>query len=110
MAYTSPVTQPEFIIGMLGIVGMVAVGGWFFVRRFLNSPKPAEPWGIEVTEALESGEATPLCHRCLSPHDELVNFCPVCGATVGQYTNLLPYLYIFSIGDLLRVGTRTPFR
>ena len=42
-------------------------------------------------------------------------FCPVCGAAVGPYNNILPFIRIFSIGEALRSGVGpeahfTPFR
>ena len=40
----------------------------------------------------------------MSPCDRPVWFCPVCGAAVGQYNNMLPYVYIFSLGEGLRTG------
>jgi hypothetical protein len=63
-----------------------------------------------VAEDVEKDEAMPLCHRCLSPHDPLRNFCAQCGAPVGEYTNWLPYPYLFSIGHTMRIGTAGEYR
>ena len=33
----------------------------------------------------------PLCLHCLSPYDPLSDYCPSCGAVVGQLTPYKPY-------------------
>ena len=92
-------------------VGCLAL--WRFIRWFSEEPRPPEPWDEQVAAAIAQDDATPLCCRCLQPHPPFADFCPECGAPVGTYTNLLPFPYIFSLGDLLRIGTggvfnRTP--
>ena len=101
--------DPEFRVGVLALVFLAAVGVYALVRWFVSGPYSADPWGEEVEKGLESDEALPICHRCLRPHSPVVDFCPNCGATVGQYTNWLPYPYIFSLGDTLRLGTSGAF-
>jgi len=53
---------------------------------------------------VRSADAIPVCHRCTTPYELPVWFCPVCGAAVGPYNNLMPYVRIFSIGEALRSG------
>lgn len=74
-----------------------------------------DPWPDELTEALQSPEAVPVCRNCLVPQTHTGWFCPECGTSVGPYNNLMPFIYIYSIGEAVRSGvgpeTRfTPFR
>jgi hypothetical protein len=89
------------------VVGCFAL--WRFAHWLLDGPAPAEPWDEEVATAIAQDEATPVCCRCLQPQEPSANFCPKCGAPVGTYTNLLPFPYLFSLGDLLRIGTNGVF-
>jgi hypothetical protein len=68
------------------------------------------PWGSDVEEAMRSPDARPLCFRCLEPLEGGPAFCPQCGAATGEYTNWSPYLYLFTVGDILRQGTSGRFR
>ena len=55
-------------------------------------------------------DATPVCPHCQCPHETTQWFCPEGGRAVGDYNNLSPYLYIFSLGEVLREGTSGHFR
>ncbi len=101
--------DPAWRIGVAALVLLAAAMVYLVIRWFFSGPRSAEPWGEEVDKELDSDEAVPLCHRCLVPHSPAADFCPNCGATVGQYTNWLPYPYIFSLGDTLRLGTAGQF-
>jgi hypothetical protein len=80
------------------------------IRWFLCGPSKPDPWDEQTASDLREGNGSPLCHRCLNPHDPLLNFCPDCGAPVGKYTNLLPFLYPFSVGHTMRIGTSGTFK
>jgi len=103
-------TSPEWTIGFLGVIALAGYGIWGFVRWLLSGPVSPDPWDEQVTAEVAKEEATPLCHRCLLPHEVSADFCSHCGATVGQYTNWLPYPYLFSVGHTLRIGTIGNFR
>jgi hypothetical protein len=102
--------EPEKLVGRLGILILVCWTIWLFVRWLLQSPIQPDPWDAQVAADIAGGETVPLCHRCLEPHEVLLDFCPHCGAPVGDYTNLLPFPYLFSIGHTLRIGTAGEFR
>ena len=89
------------------VVGCFAL--WRFVHWLLDGPTQAEPWDDQVAAAISQDEAIPVCCRCLQPQEPSADFCPECGAPVGTYTNLLPFPYLFSLGDLLRIGTSGVF-
>ncbi len=94
---------------MLAVTVVGCIGLWRFAHWLLDGPPPPEPWDEQVSAAMAQDEATPVCCRCLEPHPSSADFCPTCGAPVGTYTNLLPFPYLFSLGDLLRVGTSGEF-
>jgi hypothetical protein len=102
--------SPEGLVALLAIVTMVAISGWRLLSRWSNTPPTPDPWDAEMGAGRATAEAAPLCHQCLQPHTDGLDFCPACGAPVGQYTNYLPFPYLFSVGHALRVGTSGTFR
>ncbi len=106
----SRATEPELMVGFLAIVGLAGCAIWAIVRSLQKAPVSPDPWNESVSAEIETENAKPLCHRCLEPHDSRIDFCPTCGASVGQYTNWLPYPYLFSLGHMLRVGTSGEFK
>jgi hypothetical protein len=103
-------SDPELLVGFVAVTGLVVVSVWALMKRVLKQPVQPDPWDQKVAAEIGSEEATPLCHRCLTAHDSSTDFCPACGAAVGQYTNWLPYPQLFSIGHALRIGTSGEFR
>lgn len=99
--------QPTYFLLVFGVFcfGLVSV-----IRWFVCGPSKPDPWDEQTTSDLREGNCTPICHRCFNPHDPLINFCPECGAPVGKYTNMLPFLYPFSVGHTLRLGTSGRFK
>lgn len=80
-----------------------------FMRRILEftaKPPYSEPWPEEVDDAVRRPDAVLVCHRCLAPQKPGAWFCPECGAAVGPYNNVMPYLYIFSMGEGFRAGVQ----
>src|SRR5258708_33321196 len=87
--------------------GIVIYG---FILSVMDAACTADPWANEIEEEVNREEAVPLCHRCLAPQTHNGWFCPECGTTVGPYCNYLPYIYIFSQGELLRIGVTERIR
>lgn len=102
--------EPELLVGVLAIGFLVVCGVWALVRFVRRKPVEPDPWDESVATEIAEEDATPLCHRCLNAHAPEADFCPACGAAVGQYTNWLPYPYLFSVGHTLRIGTSGEFR
>ena len=102
--------EGAYQIGIIAIIALGVIGMWRLIQWLVAAPPDSEPWSEEVSQEIAKEETAPLCHRCLAPHDPLLNFCPDCGAAVGEYTNMLPYPYVFSLGDTLRLGTTGEFR
>jgi hypothetical protein len=103
-------TPAEQTIAELVLVGFGAVAAFRLIRWVAEAPITPDPWDGEIDEATNREDAIPLCHHCLTPQEHNGWFCPECGATVGPYVNYLPYVYIFSEGELLRAGVNEPFR
>ncbi len=101
---------PEGVIVLWGGILLVFVFVWMLIRWIQTAPKSPDPWDAAVEDSVESGDAVPICHRCLSPHNPQADFCPECGAPVGTYTNYLPFPYLFSIGHTLRIGTEGNYK
>ena len=69
-----------------------------------------DPWGAEIERIIQDPDAVTLCHRCITPQAPDACFCPHCGTAVGQYNNYLPFVYIFSQGEVLRAGVTDRIR
>lgn len=102
--------SPETTIGFVGALALAVAAIYGFMRWFLSGPAQPDPWDAQIADAISEPGVQPLCHRCLTPNDPEADFCSECGATIGQYTNWLPYPYIFSLGHTLRIGTAGEFR
>ena len=84
-----------------GIVGLVIYG---IVRWFMSADRTPDPWGTEIERAIEDLSTPELCHRCLTPQQGSGRFCAECGAAVGPYNNYMPFVRVFSEGEVLRAG------
>jgi hypothetical protein len=96
---------PESQIIGIGLLTVTVLSSVVFFRWLFAGPRSKDPWGEQISTDVESPEATPVCHRCLSEHDSLVHFCPRCGAAVGECNNVLPFEQLFSEGEVFRNGT-----
>ena len=100
----------EHLLAALVILGICGMAIYRFVHWVMEAPCTVDPWGKETAEAVTADTAVPLCHHCLAPQEHNGWFCPECGATVGPYCNYMPYLYIFSQGEVLRAGVTERMR
>lgn len=110
MIFAAQAYEPERRGGYLVVFVLGAYCFVSFVIWLLKGPRQPDPWDEQTAVDLAEGNCTPVCHRCLTPHEPLVNFCPECGAPVGEYTNLLPFPRLFSVGHTLRIGTSGGFK
>jgi hypothetical protein len=92
---------------LLAICGLALYRFILWLRETRCTP---DPWSDEVQHTLEQDDALPLCPHCLSPQNHNGWFCPECGSTVGPYANYMPYVYLFSQGEVLRAGVTDRFR
>ena len=65
-----------------------------------------DPWPAELHEQIHAIDALPVCHRCFLPfeHHSGQLFCADCGAAVGPYNNLIPFIRNYSAGEVMRGG------
>ena len=100
----------EQVLLVLVLLGFVATAIYLFVVWVMEAPRTADPWDKETELQLQDEHALPVCHHCFTPQQHSGWFCPECGATVGPYANYMPYIYVFSQGEVLRAGVTEPLR
>lgn len=107
---SSGMSDPERLVGLLGIGALAVLAAWRAVLSFRQTQPAPDPWDAQVEAELSAADAVPLCPHCLCAQTEDADFCPECGTPVGQYTNWLPFPQLFSIGHVLRIGTFGTFK
>jgi hypothetical protein len=106
--YMASAKEQELVA--LVILAILGVAIYQLVQWLKEAKRTADPWGDEIGKALDEDDAVPLCHHCLTPQQHNGWFCPECGATVGPYCNYLPFVYIFSQGEVVRAGVTEHIR
>jgi hypothetical protein len=99
-------TIQTFVFILAVILVVVGFVSWLIAPRKLSP----DPWGPEATEALRNPDIAEVCHRCFTPCPSIGWFCPTCGASVGPYNNYMPYIHVFSEGEVLRAGVTAHIR
>lgn len=102
--------RAEQSIVVLALTAVAAAAAYRSILWIAHAPRTPDPWEPAVDDATNSAEATPLCHHCLTPQEHNGWFCPECGATFGAYVNYMPFVCIFSQGEILRAGVNERFR
>jgi fatty acid desaturase len=100
--------DPNLIVAGYGVAVLVLAAFWRFIVWVRNAPVRPDPWDAEVEHQLQ--EAPEACPHCSTPQSPTAWFCPQCGRAVGPYNNLMPYLQVFSEGEVLRNGTHDRLR
>jgi len=100
--------DPYQIVAGYAIVGLAIAALWKLIAWVRESPVQPEPWDASVEKELEV--ATEVCPHCSTPQPVHAWFCRHCGRAVGPYNNLMPYVQIFSEGEVLRNSTQRQFR
>jgi hypothetical protein len=104
------VTSDERTLVVLVVLGLCCVSLYRMILWVKEAPRTADPWEKETDEAINGDEALPLCVHCLTPQEHNGWFCPNCGATVGPFSNYMPFVYVFSAGEVLRAGVTEHMR
>ena len=102
--------NPEHLIGEVALAFVGGVLLWRIFEWFVQGPTSPDPWDQETEKALHEPEAVEVCHRCFDPVMRGAWFCKHCGCAVGPYNNLMPYLNVFSEGEILRNGINNKLR
>src|SRR6185369_6005425 len=102
--------NPDFIVGELAIGGIILVFLWRMFVWLRESPRTPDPWDDVTEKRLNEPEAVEVCSRCFKPLTSDRWFCEHCGHAVGPYNNLMPFIYVFSEGEVLRAGVSDKLR
>jgi hypothetical protein len=103
-------SDPDLFVAQIAIGGLVLAGCWRVIVWVRNAPVRPDPWDAEFEQKMQD-PATPLtCHHCSTPQPPDAWFCEHCGRAVGPYNNLMPYVHVFSEGEVFRNGTSGQFR
>ena len=103
-------SDPYQVIAGFGVVFLCLVGLWRLIVWVREAPVKPDPWDAEVEQKLSDPETAEVCPYCLTPQPFTAWFCGHCGKAVGPYNNLMPFLNVFSEGEVLRNGTTGRFR
>ena len=102
--------SPEVKVGVFALAGLTLFGCWRAFRWFQEGKPTPNPWDERTEESIHQPDATPICTRCLEPHEPEARFCSNCGVPVDPLVPFSPYPYIFACGDMLRSGTTRRFQ
>ena len=105
-----PTSDPTMLIGALALAGFGVALCWRIFLWIRDCPVHPDPWEKEFTVQVDAPEAVQVCPHCLTEQTARDYFCPKCGAATGPYNNLMPYVQVFSMGEVLRTGTSGNFR
>jgi hypothetical protein len=103
-------SDPNQIVAGLGVGFLLLAGLWRFIGWIREAPRKPDPWDAEVEHRLEDPEIREVCRHCSTPQEPTAWFCENCGSAVGPYNNLMPYLNVFSEGEVFRNGVTDRFR
>ena len=104
------VTDPNLLVGEIGVTALALAAAWRLIVWVREAPVSPDPWDAEVQQKLAEPETLEICPHCSTPQSPTAWFCPNCGRAVGPYNNLMPYVQVFSEGEVLRNGTQDRLR
>jgi len=100
----------DLLIAKLAVGGLLVVLFWRFLVWVRDAPIKPDPWDAETAKKLSDPDTSQACHHCSTPLTTTAWFCPHCGSAVGPYNNMMPYVMIFSEGEVYRNGLDQRFR
>jgi hypothetical protein len=103
-------TDPNTVIGELAAAGLAVGLLWRFFAWLNQRPRTPDPWGEEIERKLHEPDAIEICHRCFEPRTSAGWFCEHCGSAIGPYNNLMPFVNVFSEGEVFRNGVNDHLR
>jgi len=108
----TPLPEAERLVRfvVLGLIALSVVLICRLIRWIQWLPVSPDPWDHQTAQTLEAEATTEVCHKCSRPHLSEQPFCEYCGAAIGTYNNCMPYVYLFSEGEVLRTGVAGKFR
>jgi ribosomal protein L40E len=103
-------SDPNLLIGGFALGGLVLAALWRLIVWVRDAPVTPDPWDAEVEQKISEPEAVEVCHRCFTGQPPDAWFCAHCGSAVGPYNNLMPYVHVFSQGEVFRNGLNDRLR
>jgi hypothetical protein len=104
------VSDPDLFVAQIAIGGLVLAGCWRVIVWVRNAPVRPDPWDAEFEQKMQDPDTPQTCHHCSTPQPPGAWFCGHCGRAVGPYNNLMPFVQVFSEGEVFRNGTSGQFR
>lgn len=104
------IADPNHLVAGFAIGGLVLAGLWRLIAWVRDAPLTPDPWDAETDQKLSEPEAVQVCHHCFTPQPDTAWFCEHCGSAVGRYNNWMPFVYIFSTGEVFRNGVTNRMR
>jgi hypothetical protein len=103
-------SNPDLVVAQIAIGGFLLAGLWRLISWVRNAPIRPDPWDAETEQKLQQRETPEICHHGSTPQAPGAWFCSQCGASVGPYNNLMPYVQAFAEGEVYRNGMSSRFR
>ena len=103
-------SDPNLVILGYAACGLVLAAFWRLIVWVRDAPVTPDPWDAAVEQKLSEPETPEVCPHCSTPQSPAAWFCPHCGSAVGPYNNLMPYVSVFSEGEVFRNGVSARFR
>lgn len=95
---------------LLALTALAVFGVWRLLVWVRSAPVKPDPWDEATEAAVQQEDAVPVCHHCLTPAPAGQWFCERCGNAVGPYNNWMPYIHVFSEGEVFRNGVLDKMR
>jgi hypothetical protein len=96
--------KAEFMIGILAVAAMAILSLWRLLLWVRSAPVHPDPWDEATETAVRKDDAVQICHHCLTEVPPGQWFCEHCNCAVGPYNNWMPFINVFSEGEVLRNG------
>lgn len=100
--------DPNILVAELAALGVAIVFLWRYFVHVRDLPRTPDPWDAETEQQLS--EAKEVCPHCLTEQSQTAWFCPRCNRAIGPYNNLMPYIQIFSEGEVFRNSANRQFQ
>jgi hypothetical protein len=104
------VSDPNMVVAELGLAVLAVAVFFRFLLWIRDAPVTPDPWDAAVEQKLSEPETSEVCPHCSTPQPPDAWFCEGCGRAVGPYNNVMPFLQVFSEGEVLRNGTTDRMR
>jgi len=102
-------SDPDLTVAQIAIGGLVLAGLWRIIAWVRNAPVKPDPWDVEFEQKMQDPDTPEVCHHCSTPQPPGAWFCSHCGRAVGPYNNLMPFINVFSEGEVFRNGATDKF-